>query len=81
MKTTIYYTAKEGRRNACGHTTTRGNAYVVKDGELQFIGDYVHKSGGAGIEREILDLAANRGIGTNGGYFKDWRDAVELVRL
>jgi hypothetical protein len=31
--TNIYYTAREGRRNTCGHTTTRGNVFIVRRGD------------------------------------------------
>ena len=82
--TNIYYTAREGRRNACGHTTTRGEVYRIVRGEvdtLENIGEYVHQSGGAGIELSLLDVCADAGIDTNGGYYKRWRDAVNLIQL
>ena len=55
--TNIYYTAREGRRNANGHTITRGEVYRIVRGEvdaLELIGKYIHQSGGAGIELSIL---------------------------
>lgn len=82
--TNIYYTAREGRRNACGHTTTRGEVYRIVRGEvdaLENIGEYVHQSGGAGIEIAILAECEKAGINTNGGYFKHWREAVNLIQL
>ena len=82
--TNIYYTAREGRRNACGHTTTRGEVYRIVRGEvdaLENIGEYVHQSGGAGIEIAILAECEKAGINTNGGYFKHWREAVSLIQL
>lgn len=80
----IYYTAREGRRNACGHTTTRGEVYRIVRGEvdaLENIGEYVHQSGGAGIEIAILAECEKAGIDTNGGYYKRWSDAVNLIQL
>ena len=80
----IYYTAREGRRNACGHTITRGEVYRIVRGEvdaLENIGEYVHQSGGAGIELAILNVCADAGIDTNGGYYKRWSDAVNLIQL
>lgn len=82
--TNIYYTAREGRRSACGHTTTRGEVYRIVRGEvdtLENIGEYVHQSGGAGIELSILNVCHDAGIDTNGGYFKHWREAVNLIQL
>lgn len=88
--TNIYYTAREGRRNACGHTTTRGEVYKVTRGDnttphgedaLENIGEYVHQSGGAGIEIAILAECEKAGINTNGGYYKRWREAVNLIQL
>ncbi len=87
--TNIYYTAREGRRNACGHTTTRGEVYKITRGitppsredALENIGEYVHQSGGAGIELSILEVCADAGIDTNGGYFKKWREAVNLIQI
>lgn len=82
--TNIYYTAREGRRNACGHTTTRGEVYRIVRGEvdaLENIGEYVHQSGGAGIELAVLTVCEKSGIDTNGGYFKHWREAVNLIQL
>lgn len=80
---TIYYTAREGRRNACGHTTTRGTVYTVQEGHdtLENIGDYVHQSGGASIEAAILAVCEKAGIDTGGGYYKNWRDAIELMEI
>ena len=79
--TNIYYTAREGRRNANGHTITRGEVYRINGNELENIGEYVHQSGGAGIELAILNVCADAGIDTNGGYFKHWREAVNLIQL
>lgn len=82
--TNIYYTAREGRRNACGHTTTRGEVYRIVRGEvdaLENIGEYTHQSGGAGIAIAILAECEKAGINTNGGYYKRWRDAVNLIQL
>ena len=79
--TNVYYTAREGRRNACGHTTTRGEVYRINGNALENIGEYVHQSGGAGIELAILNVCADAGIDTNGGYFKHWREAVNLIQL
>lgn len=80
----IYYTAREGRRNACGHTTTRGEVYRIVRGEvdtLENIGEYVHQSGGADIHLSLLEVCEKAGINTNGGYYKRWRDAVNLIQL
>ena len=82
--TNIYYTAREGRRNANGHTITRGEVYRIVRGEadtLENIGEYVHQSGGAGIELSILYVCSDAGIDTNGGYYKRWSDAVNLIQL
>ena len=81
----IYYTAREGRRNACGHTITRGEVYRINGNELENIGEYVHQSGGAGIELSLLEVCADAGIDTNGGYYakfpRTWREAVNLIQL
>ena len=86
----IYYTAKTGKRNANGHTITRGEVYKVTRGDnttphgedaLEMIGEYVHQSGGAGVELAILNACHDAGIDTNGGYFKRWREAVNLIQL
>lgn len=79
--TNIYYTAREGRRNANGHTITRGEVYRITGNALENIGEYVHQSGGAGIELSILYVCSNAGIDTNGGYYKRWSDAVNLIQL
>ena len=92
--TNIYYTAREGRRNACGHTTTRGEVYKITRGDnttphgedaLELIGEYVHQSGGAGIELAILNVCHDAGIDTNGGYYakfpRTWSEAVNLIQL
>ena len=79
--TNIYYTAREGRRNANGHTITRGEVYRINGNELENIGEYVHQSGGAGIELAVLTVCEKAGIDTNGGYFKHWREAVNLIQL
>ena len=77
----IYYTAREGKRNANGHTTTKGTVYIIDGDELKNIGNYNHTSGGAGIELAILTVAEQAGIDTNGGYCKDWRSKVRLIKL
>lgn len=79
--TNIYYTATTGRRNNCGHVTTRGTVYVIKGIELENIGDFVHQSGGADISRAVLDIAEKHGIDTNGGYCKGWREVIEIIEL
>ena len=90
--TNIYYTAREGRRNRNGHTTTRGEVYVISteydeiSGEnipyLWNIGEYVHQSGGAGIELAILTVCEQAGIDTNGGYYGGkYRQAVCLNEI
>ena len=79
--TNIYYTAREGRRSANGHTITRGEVYRINGNELENIGEYVHQSGGAGIELAILNVCADAGIDTNGGYFKHWRETVNLIEV
>ena len=77
----IYYTAREGRRNANGHTITRGTVYVIDGDELKNIGEYTHQSGGAGIEKAILTVAEKAGFDTNGGYYKNWREKVIIIEL
>jgi len=83
----IYYTAREGRRSANGHTITRGEVYAIirmgkdEDDKLVQIGEYSHQSGGAGIERPILDVIENNGYDTNGGYYKKWQEAINLVQI
>ena len=86
----IYYTAKEGRRSASGHTTTRGTVYKITRGNnttpngcdaLESIGDYVHTSGGASIEREILDTMQIAKLDNGGGYYSNWRDSVNLIEI
>ena len=79
----VYYTRIEGRRNACGHTRTRGTVYAIKPGKdtLECLGDYVHQSGGAGLSCSILSVVENAGIYTNGGYYGHWREAVNLIEL
>jgi hypothetical protein len=79
--TNIYYTAREGRRNANGHTITRGEVYRITGNALENIGEYVHQSGGAGIELSILNVCSNAGIDTNSGYFAKWREAINLIQL
>ena len=81
--TNIYYTARTGKRNANGHTTTRGDVYAVLHGAdaLDHLGSYTHQSGGAGIERSLLDVVEKAGIDTGGGYFKSWREAVNLIEI
>lgn len=86
----IYYTAREGRRSAAGHTTTRGEVYKVTRGdnttpngedELENIGEYVHTSGGASIDRELLTICEQAGIDTNGGYYGRYRESVNLIQI
>jgi hypothetical protein len=48
---------------------------------MELIGTYVHQSGGAGIELAILAVCERAGIDINGGYFAEWRDAVNLIQL
>lgn len=80
--TNIYYTAREGRRNANGHTTTRGEVYAIYGDELRNIGEYSHMSGGAGIELAILTVCERAGIDTNGGYYGGkYREAVHLYEI
>lgn len=88
----IYYTAREGRRNRNGHTTTRGEVYVISteyhetSGEnipyLWNIGEYTHMSGGADIGLAILTVCERAGIDTNGGYYGGkYRQAVCLNEI
>lgn len=87
----IYYTAREGRRNSCGHTTTRGEVYIIRRGDnttprgedaLENIGEYVHQSGGAGIELSILTVCEKAGINTNGGYYGSrYRETINLIKI
>ena len=86
----LYYTAREGRRNANGHTITRGEVYAIRRGDnttphgadaLENIGEYVHQSGGADISRALLDVAEKAGIPTGGGYYGHWRESVNLIQL
>lgn len=86
--TNVYYTAREGKRNQYGHTTTRGEVYIIRRGDgtnadmLEQIGEYVHQSGGAGIELAILTVCEQAGIDTNGGYYGGkYRDAVHLYEI
>ena len=90
--TNIYYTAREGRRNRNGHTTTRGEVYRIdldyqtEPGaaipRLVNIGEYTHQSGGAGIELAILTVCEQAGIDTNGGYYGGkYRQAVCLNEI
>lgn len=83
----IYYTAREGRRNRNGHTTTRGEVYIIRRGDntaedaLENIGEYVHQSGGAGIELSILTVCEKAGINTNGGYYGRYRETINLIKI
>lgn len=81
----IYYTATEGRRNANGHTRTKGTVYKIGDKSgtdaLINIGDYSHMSGGAGIEASILQVCERNGIDTNGGYFGNYHNTINLIQL
>lgn len=88
--TNVYYTAREGRRNPNGHTTTRGEVYRIRRGNdtiphsidaLEYIGEYAHMSGGAGVEQAVLAECEKAGIDTNGGYYKHWRAALNLIQL
>lgn len=79
--TNVYYTTSEGRRNANGHTITRGDVYIIKGDALENIGDYRHYSGGADISLSILSVAEKAGVDTNGGYYKNWHEAVKLILL
>lgn len=83
----IYYTAREGRRNRNGHTTTRGEVYIIRRGDnttedaLEKIGEYVHVSGGEGIESSILAVCKKAGINTNGGYSGRYRETINLIKI
>ena len=86
----IYYTAKTGKRTASGHTITRGSVYIIKRGcnttphgcdALENIGEYVHSSGGAGIESAILTALQIAKIDNGGGYYSHWRDSVNLIEI
>lgn len=77
----IYYTATEGRRNANGHTRTKGTVYKSVTDVLINIGDYSHMSGGAGIEASILQVCERNGIDTNGGYFGNYHNTINLIQL
>ena len=77
----IYYTAREGRRNANGHTRTKGEVYIIDGDELKNIGNYNHQSGGAGIELAILTVAERAGIDIGGGYYKNWHEKVIIIEL
>ena len=88
--TNLYYTAREGRRNANGHTITRGEVYAIRRGDdttpngedsLENIGEYVHQSGGAGIEWSVLSVAKKAGLDINGGYYGKWRESINLIQL
>jgi hypothetical protein len=83
--TNIYYTAREGRRSANGHTITRGEVYRITGNELENIGEYVHQSGGAGIELALLDVCEKVGIDTRGGYYgkfpHTWREVLTFTEL
>ena len=92
--TNIYYTAREGRRSACGHTTTRGEVYKVTRGDnttphgedaLEMIGEYVHQSGGADIHLSLLEVCEKAGIDTRGGYYgkfpHTWREVLSFISL
>lgn len=86
--TNIYYTAREGRRNACGHTITRGEVYRIVRGEvdtLENIGEYVHQSGGADIYLSLLEVCEKAGIDTRGGYYgkfpHTWREVLTFTNI
>jgi len=78
-----------GRRNANGHTMTRGEVYkidlVYRDGgsfhDLVNIGEYTHQSGGADISLPILEICEKCGLDTNGGYYGKWHEAIHLIQL
>jgi len=77
----IYYTVKKRTRNKYGYIKTKGEVYRVTEGELKNIGSYSHLSGGAGIEKSILEVCEKFGINTGGGYFKNWKLHVDLIEL
>ena len=83
--TNIYYTAREGRRNANGHTITRGEVYRINGNELENIGEYVHQSGGADIHLALLEVCEKAGIDTRGGYYgkfpHTWREVLSFTSL
>ena len=87
----VYYTARQGRRNANGHTITRGEVYIIRRGEIDElvnIGEYVHQSGGAGIEKTLLDIAQRTGTEIGRGYCNNsnnnlpsWREFVNFIEV
>ena len=77
----VYYTVREGRRNRYGHTTSRGDVYIVHGDALVSVGDYVHHSGGADISSAVLAVLEAGGIDTNGGYYHSWQDAIKLIEI
>ena len=88
--TNLYYTAREGRRNANGHTVTRGEVYQIRRGDdttpngedaLELLGEYVHQSGGADIEASVLAVAEKAEVPTWGGYHGSWRQRLNLIKL
>lgn len=85
-KTKLYYTSKVGHRNNCGHVTTTGEVYIIglnadNETDLIYIGYYKHQSGGADISLSILRVAEAYGIDTSGGYYKKWRDSIDLINI
>ena len=87
----VYYTARQGRRSPNGHTTTRGEVYIIRRGEideLENIGEYVHQSGGAGIEASLLEVVSLMGIEIGAGYYskkefgvRSWREFVNFIEV
>ena len=81
----IYYTARGGQAEP-ERTQRQGARYTLssaattplpREDALETIGEYVHQSGGAGIDSAIRGSVRGRGgIDTNGGYYKHWREAV-----
>jgi hypothetical protein len=57
----IYYTARTGKRNANGHTITRGRIWQAKNSELVELGEYVHYSGGEPLLDKIISVVGMAG--------------------
>ena len=65
--TNIYYTAKTGKRNANGHTITRGEVYAIVMGEhesleLESIGTFRHQSGAEDLDFVIRGMCRASGL-------------------